>query len=191
MDSPKAKITDKQLILACQKDDQQAFRQLVQRYQTTAFRFAFRLNCNSEEAEDLCQHAFLKLWNYRRNIRPEATFSTLLYTVVSRLWIDHGRSGKRNLSWKRIRPSDPDLVDAQASPESITINQDLAQRIRNLSRHLPPRQKLVFTLRDLEDMTINEVVEITGLSTASVKTNLCKARQKIRKQLHHLMGQSK
>lgn len=191
MTAEEAKIPDDELIQDCQADDQLAFRTLVERYQLTAFRFAFRLTCNTPEAEDLCQEAFVRVWNYRHKIRQEATFSTLLYTIVSRLWLDHNRAQKRRFLSQITGSLNPEMVDRQASPESITINQDLAQRIRALSRKLPPKQRLVFTLRDLEDLNIKEVVEITGLSSGSVKTNLSLARQKIRKQLHILTGHKK
>ena len=80
------------------------------------------------------------------------------------------------------------IVDGEPSPEMLTLNEDLARRIKKLGEKLPPRQRLVFTLRDLEDLNINEVVQITGLSKASVKTNLSIARQKIRKQLQTISG---
>ena len=188
MSPRETKITDAELILACQSDDQLAFRSLVKRYQSTAFRFGFRLTCNTPDTEDLCQQAFIRIWNYRQKIKPDATFSTLLYTIISRLWMDQNRPVKHRLLSRLTETLSSELVDQQSSPETITINQDLAQRIRALSKKLPPRQRLVFTLRDLEDLNINEVVEITGFSIGSVKTNLSLARQKIRKQLRTLTG---
>ena len=185
MSPQETQTTDAELILDCQSDDQSAFRLLVERYQATAFRFAFRLTCDTPEAEDLCQKAFLRVWNYRKRIRQESPFSTLLYTIISRLWIDHVRSKKRRFLTSKL---DSDLVDPGPSPETNTINQDLGQRIRTLSKKLPPRQQLIFTLRDLEDLNIREVMEVTGLSAGSVKTNLSIARQKIRKQLHSIIG---
>jgi len=182
------KTTDAELILDCQADDQAAFRILVDRYQATAFRFAFRLSCNTPEAEDISQKAFLRVWNYRINIKRDAPFSTLLYTIISRLWLDHVRSKKNWFFINRQRVLDADIVDPDGSPEKIALNQDLAHRIKILSRNLPPRQRLIFTLRDLEDLNIREVVEVTGLSVGSVKTNLSIARQKIRKQLNSITG---
>ena len=161
---------------------------LVERYQTTVFRFAFRLTCNTHEAEDLCQQVFLRVWNYRYRIKQESPFTTLLYTIVSRLWIDHSRSKKRRFFANRVDVLDTEIVDPNALPETIAINQDLAQRIKALGGKLPPRQRLVFTLRDLEDLTIREVMEVTGLSAGSVKTNLSIARQKIREQLQRITG---
>jgi len=190
MSPPAAQTTDAQLILDCQSDDQMAFRRLVDRYQTTAFRFAFRLTCNSPEAEDLCQKAFLRVWNYRASIRQDSPFSTLLYTIVSRLWMDHIKSKKYRFFSHLTDVLDATIVDPNTLPEKLLINHDLAQRIRHLSKKLPPRQRLVFTLRDLEDLNIHEVTEVTGLSVGSVKTNLSIARQKIRKQLQSMTGQS-
>lgn len=188
MSPPAKNSTDTQLILDCQSDDQMAFRILVDRYQATAFRFAFRLTCNSPEAEDICQKAFLRVWNYRRSIRQDASFSTLLYTIVSRLWIDHVKSKKQGFFSHLTDVLDATIADPDALPEKRLINEDLAQRIRHLSKKLPPRQRLVFTLRDLEDLNIREVIDVTGLSAGSVKTNLSIARQKIRKQMQSMTG---
>ena len=184
----KPQISDAQLIQKCKSGDQMSFGVLVERYQTTAFRFAFRLACESTDAEDLCQTAFIRIWNYRERIKPQSRFSTLLYTVLSRLWIDQLRMQKRRLFTRTINMLDDLIVDGEPSPEMLTLNEDLARRIRKFGQKLPPRQRLVFTLRDLEDLNISEVVQITGLSKASVKTNLSIARQKIRKQLQTITG---
>jgi len=189
MSASAEKISDAELILDCQSDDQGAFRLLVDRYQSTAFRFAFRLTCNTPEAEDLCQKAFLRVWNYRRSIRQDSAFSTLLYTIVSRLWMDRVRTKKHKFFSRLLDVFDATIMDPDASPEKLLINDDLAQRIRRLSKKLPPRQRLVFTLRDLEDLNIREVVEVTGLSAGSVKTNLSIARHKIREQMQSKTGE--
>ncbi|NQT61508.1 MAG: RNA polymerase sigma factor [Candidatus Marinimicrobia bacterium] len=188
MSYQEAKTTDAELILNCQSDDQRAFRTLVERYQGTAFRFAFRLTCDMPEAEDLCQKAFIRVWDYRNRINQDSLFSTLLYTIVSRLWLDHLKSKRLRFFVGKVEVLDTEIVDPNASPETLAINLDLAQRIKTLSKKLPPRQRLVFTLRDLEDLNIREVMEVTGLSRGSVKTNLSIARQKIRKQLQNLTG---
>ena len=180
--------TDVQLIRDCQSHDQAAFRYLVERYQATAFRFAFRLSCETMLAEDICQKAFLRVWNYRLKLNPEARFATLLYTIVSQLWIDETRSRNRRPSSKDSIDLNQDLISNEPSLETISHNQDLARRIKRLSHKLPPKQRLVFTLRDLEDLSIAEVVQITGISTGSVKTNLSLARRKLRQQLQAITG---
>jgi RNA polymerase sigma-70 factor (ECF subfamily) len=146
------------------------------------------LTCDTPEAEDLCQKAFIKVWNYRNRINQDLLFSTLLYTIVSRLWLDHTRSKKLRFFASKLNVIDTEIVDPNASPKVQAINQDLAQRIKALSKKLPPRQRLVFMLRDLEDLNIREVMEVTGLSAGSIKTNLSIARQKIRKQLLNITG---
>jgi RNA polymerase sigma-70 factor, ECF subfamily len=134
-----AKSTDAELILDCQGDNQYAFRTLVERYQATAFRFAFRLTCDAPEAEDICQKAFVRVWNYRSRINQDSLFSTLLYTIVSRLWLDHNRSKKLRFFASKVDVLDTEIVDPSASPETLAINQDLARRIKALSKKLPPR----------------------------------------------------
>jgi len=180
--------TDAHLIRKCKSGDQKAFRVLVERHQATVFRFAFRLSCETMGAEDLCQKAFIRLWNYREHIKPESKITTLLYTILSRLWIDMSRSKGRRMLTRDLDSLSEEMMSSEPSPETLSINQDLAARIKRLSKKLPPRQCLVFTLRDLEDLSINEVVQITGISTAGVKTNLSLARRKLRERLQAITG---
>ena len=187
--SPKV-LSDTQLIHGCSAGDQQDFRILVERYQTIAFRFAFRLTGDSVEAQDMCQKAFLRVWNFRARIKPEAPFATLLYTIISRLWIDHLRHHRYRPSGSNVEALDEQYRDPSAGIETVIVNQDLADRIKRMSEALPPRQRLIFTLRDLEDRSIQEVAEITGLSVGSIKTNLSIARLKLRQKLQQITGVS-
>ena len=188
MTHSKNEITDTALILRCNEGDQQAFGILVERHQSTAFRFAFRLSCETMGAEDLCQKAFLRLWNYRDRIKPDSKLTTLLYTIISRLWIDSSRSQKQRFFNRQTDVLHDRIISDDASPETLSINQDLVERIKRLCKKLPARQRLVFTLRDLEDLSINEVVQITGISRGGVKTNLSIARRKIREKLLAITG---
>jgi len=188
MEAQDSRKNDFNLIHSIKSGDKVAYRAFVERFQATAFRFAFRLSCNTPDAQDIVQEAFIRVWHYRDKLRPEARFTTLLYTIVSRLWIDQQRKTKRRGFPQTLNNTHDQLADQAPSLESIAINRDLAERIERISHGLSPRQRLVFTLRDIEDLSIREVVDITGLSRSSVKTNLSLARANLRKQLCHLTG---
>lgn len=183
MNNSKPERDDAQVLRQCVAGDRLAFRTLVNRYQETAFRFALRLTCDPHEAQDLSQEAFIRVWRYRQKLRPDAAFGTLLYTILSRLWIDQLRRRKRWISHKAEELCSEILPQSGLSIESAFINQETAARIRRLSLGLPGKQRLVFTLRDLEGLNLQEVQEITGLSLGSIKTNLSYARQKLRSKL--------
>lgn len=162
--------------------DLEAFEQLVRNYQTYAFALAMKFLCDETEASDVVQESFLRVWKNIDRYDPNQKFTTWLYKIVSNLCVDRFRSLKRNRSLFLSRDRDPAMEDLpdERDWETLRSQEQLADIVRTLSNRLSRTQKLVFTLRDLQDLTVEEVVEITGLSIGSVKTNLHYARKSIR-----------
>lgn len=155
-----------------------AFGTLVRATQSFAYALAFRFLCSEQDARDVVQEAFVKVWQHLAEYDRSRKFTTWLYAIVSNLSMDHLRSRKRRLNL--FAPdSSADPVDPREL-ESIHSNAELAAIVRRLAGDLPRVQRLVFTLRDLQDLSVSEVVEVSGLSEASVKTNLHLARKRIR-----------
>ena len=165
--------------------DLAAFEQLVRNYQPYAFSLAMKFLCDETEASDVVQESFLRVWKNIDRYDPNQKFTTWLYKIVSNLCVDRFRSLKRSRSLFLSRDRDPlveDLPD-ERNWETLRSQEQLADIVSTLSNQLSPTQKVVFTLRDLQDLTVEEVVEITGLSIGSVKTNLHYARKSIRDML--------
>jgi RNA polymerase sigma-70 factor (ECF subfamily) len=165
--------------------DLAAFEQLVRNYQPYAFSLAMKFLCDEAEASDVVQESFLRVWKHIDRYDPNQKFTTWLYKIVSNLCLDRFRSLKRSRSIFLSRDRDPVMEDLPDERDWATLHshEQLADIIRTLSNRLSRTQKLVFTLRDLQDLTVDEVVEITGLSNGSVKTNLHYARKAIRDML--------
>jgi RNA polymerase sigma-70 factor (ECF subfamily) len=165
--------------------DLAAFESLVRKYQPYAFSLAMKFLCDEVEASDVVQDSFLRVWKNIDRYDPHRKFTTWLYKIVANGCVDRFRSLKRSRSLFLSKDRDPvmdDLPD-ERDWETIRSYEQLAEIIRSLSRQLSRTQRLVFTLRDLQDLTVDEVVEITGLSVGSVKTNLHYARKSIREVL--------
>lgn len=162
--------------------DLAAFEQLVRRYQPYAFSLAMKFLCDEAEASDVVQESFLRVWNNIDRYDPGQKFTTWLYKIVTNLCVDRFRSIKRARTVFLSRERDVILEDLpdERDWETLLSNEDLAGIIETLSSQLSRTQKLVFTLRDLQDLTVEEAVAITGLSVGSVKTNLHYARKAIR-----------
>lgn len=162
--------------------DLAAFERLVRRYQPYAYSLAMKFLCDEAEASDVVQESFLRVWNNIDRYDPHQKFTTWLYKIVSNLCIDRFRSIKRSRNIFLSRDRDPVMEDLpdERDWERSQSHEQLAQIIRMLSSRLSRTQRLVFTLRDLQDLTVEEVVEITGLSIGSIKTNLHYARRSIR-----------
>ncbi len=178
--------TVKELIVLSRQNDSQAFRKLVEAHQAMVYTLAFRLLCNDDDAKDIVQETFIKVWKNLERFKPELKFSTWLYTIAANQCYDKLRKAKHNYT---LRLDDTNVISEFISNENIEktiINEELSQIILSLTGNLTPKQKLVFTLRDLEGLEIEEIISITGLSAEKIKSNLYLARQFIRKKIENI-----
>lgn len=172
-------------IVRSQQGDVNAFRQLVGCYQRYAFALAFRIVCDEDDAHDIVQETFIRVWKHLRSYNPERKFTTWLYRIVVNLSYDRLKAEGRKLRvFTPISKVDEGTFRDTAMPvDTALINKDLGERIKAIAQGLPRKQRLVFVLRDLQDLPVEEVAEILGMSHESVKTNLCFARRRIRLRL--------
>jgi RNA polymerase sigma-70 factor (ECF subfamily) len=177
-------------VLAFQRGDAGSFEALVRQYQSFAYSLAMKFVCNDEEASDIVQESFIRVWKHIGRYDPTQKFPTWLYRIVANLCIDHLRSLERNRRLFLSREQESflqnladtrDWTDAQHRYHLLEI-------IQTLAAGLPPTQRVVFTLRDLQDLDVDEVAAITDLSVASVKTNLHYARKTLRDALMKRYG---
>lgn len=165
-----------------------AFRLLVERYQGYAYALAFRLVCDEEAAKDVVQESFIRVWKHLPEYRPTMKFTTWMYRIVVNLSYDRLKTDRRrNRLMRNEREAEgyAEVADPASTEQQIT-NHDLAERITFLAAGLPVTQRLVFTLRDLNDLSVQETADILAISGESVKANLCYARRAIRNRLKQL-----
>ncbi len=157
----------------------------MEEFQGYAFAVAFRVVCNEEDARDIVQESFIRVWNNFGRYDTAIKFTTWLYSIVTNLCLDALRARKR----RPIPSTDDESISFLATtadcddPEQSFSNKEMASTIGKLTDDLPPTQKIVFVLRDLQELSVKEVCEILGLSEGSVKTNLVYARRHIRQRL--------
>ncbi len=176
-----------ELVERCLDGDRQAFRQLVTSCQQYAFALAFRIVWDEDEAKEIVQEAFIRVWKNLPSYDPAIRFTTWLYRIVVNLSYDAARRWTRRQGRSLpLEAADGQGTDGTPEAEAALINRDLAAKIRAFSEDLPPTQRMVFVLRDLQDLSISETAEILSISPAAVKTNLCYARRSIRKRMEQL-----
>jgi RNA polymerase sigma-70 factor (ECF subfamily) len=170
------------LIVRSRRGDDYSFERLVRAHQAYAFALALRLLCDESEARDAVQESFIQVWRHLNHYDPSQKFTTWLYTIVTNRCMDRLRSLKRRLKIFAAGQTGDDISELPdpTSLENTFSNGELTALIRKLTHGLSPKQKLVFTLRDLEDCSIEETGEITGMSAETIKANLHYARRKIR-----------
>jgi RNA polymerase sigma-70 factor (ECF subfamily) len=166
-----------------QSGDRAAFGRLMDAHLPLAYRLSVRFLGSTEDAKDACQEAFVKAWEHLERFDTGRSFAAWLTTIVTRTCLDRLRRRQRSpLSWLGLGPVEVvDPVDARPDPHQTVEWGDLSTIVLGLLNRLPPTQRLVFALRDLEDLDVQDVANAMGISSSSVKANLSYARGRIRR----------
>lgn len=180
---------DIRLMLRVRDDEPGAFEELVTQYQHRLVAVMHHLVGNNEEAEDLAQEVFLRVYRARAKYRPRAKFSTWLFTIANNLALNALRSRQRKpvvpLSNNDSgplgpRPAEQLVRDQQAQPVHHLQQQELAGIIQEAIQGLNERQRMAVILNKFEDMNYAEIAEVMGLTTKAVKSLLSRARMNLR-----------
>jgi RNA polymerase sigma-70 factor (ECF subfamily) len=188
MNTQNASPTLEDLAAFAQCGDQQAFRRIVEQTREMAFAVAFRLLTNEEEAREVAHESYIRIWKALDQYDPARCFTTWFYQIVTNTALDRLRSRSR---WRRLFTPMNTLQDdpGHAMDAAGTMdNEHLGRTIRQLTEDLPLKQRAVFVLRDLQDLTTEETATILKMSNESVKTNLHHARRRIRLLLEERFG---
>lgn len=168
-----------ELIQQAMRGSQQAFRVIVETHQRLVYSVAFRFVHDVQEAEDITQEVFVRLWKNLHTYRQEVKLTTWLYKIVTNRCLDflksrHGRHRKNQVDVDRSH-----FVHDNSTPEKEFQQQELSRIMYAAAGELTPKQKAVFILRDLEGLSPEEVSETLSMSAGNVKSNLFHARQKM------------
>lgn len=171
------------LIDKAKAGDVRSFELIVKSFQRFGMNVAFKILYNENDAREVIQDGFVKIWHHLHSYNSDVKFSTWMYKIIINLCFDKLKSKRRKRLLFRDVPEENMEFISGIDIEKELSDKQLVEIIKYLSKGLSEKQRVVFVLRDLEDMTINEVSEITGMPGSSVKTNLFLARQNIRKKL--------
>jgi RNA polymerase sigma-70 factor (ECF subfamily) len=183
---------DVRLMLQVRDDQGGAFEELVDRYQHRLVAVMNHLVGNPEEAEDLAQEVFLRVYRARKKYRPRSKFSTWLFTIANNLALNSIRARQRKpvvpLNVREsgplgARPQEQLVPDPGTGPQARVQKDELAQRIREALETLNERQRMAVVLNKFEDMNYAEIAEVMGLTTKAVKSLLSRARMNLRSAL--------
>jgi RNA polymerase sigma-70 factor, ECF subfamily len=177
-----------ELIYRSRQNDLKSFQKLVEMHQSFVYSLSFRLLHNDDDACDAVQETFIRVWKHLHRFDTEMRFATWLYKIATNICYDRIKALKRRNNLISFDVESAMLVNQPSleNMETSIINNELAHMIKFLTNELTPKQKIVFTLRDLEGLEVEEIMEITGLSPAKVKSNLYCARQFMREKLEKL-----
>jgi RNA polymerase sigma-70 factor (ECF subfamily) len=187
-----------ELVERARHDDPLAIDQLLRRYQRKVYGIAYQLcGFDRDEAEDSAQEALLQIFRNIKRFEGRSRFSTWLHRVAVNSCLDTRRRRRRLTQiifpWRAERPEDPDsrtalerLPDPQEGGDALSqvggrqLRRDLLQVLKSLSE----KQRTVFELKVLQEMSIAEIAEVTGMAEGTVKTHLFRATQAVRARLN-------
>ena len=172
--------------------DERAFRELIDEHRDRVFNITYRMLGNRAEAEDVAQEVFITVFKQIDNFRGDSKFSTWLYRIT----VNHCKNRIKYLSRRHSR--DQDELDETSHQQNSAVNgapvraknpdkalesMQMEQLLQAAIAALDDEQRAVVILRDVEDLSIEEICEITGLPDGTVKSRLHRARLVLRKKL--------
>jgi RNA polymerase sigma-70 factor (ECF subfamily) len=177
------------LIRAAQQGDQVAFEQLVRAYDQSVLKLAMNLLRSAEDASDVYQEAFLRVFKNLNSFRFDCSFHTWLYRIVTNLCLDHLRK-------RKVRKEEPSVLQtadgtmdrldmvteerADGDPQRKLLTGELREKIQKILGELTPRERMVFEMRHYQGMRLRAIGEVLGTTEEAAKNCLFRATQKMR-----------
>ncbi len=173
--------------------DHQAFRQLVERHQHAVIGTVAKMLGNPSEAEDIAQQVFLRIWRNAKRYRPDAKFTTYLYTITRNLVFNETRrkSRKKEVSSDAREENSNQLVEANpdGKPDSELLQAELQAAVDAAIAALPETQRMAVVLRNYEQLSYEEIAEVMDLSVSAIKSLLFRARTTLREVLSSYLAE--
>jgi len=175
-----------------QEGDEASYSEIVRRYKDPLTNFCFRILGDIEDCHDVVQETFVRVFRSRHTYKPLARLSTWIYTIALNLARTVLR--KRILRWRLVperRWEDGETVDVAVDdgfqPDRLTDATILQQRIQAALEKLAEKYRTVFVLRDIQDLSYEDIAAITGLNLGTVKSRINRARTFLQQQLKDLL----
>ena len=182
-------MQDDALIRRAAQKDEQAFEQLMLLHQKAVYNICYRMAGNAEDALDLSQEVFLKLWRTLEQYQFDAAFSTWLYRMTQNACIDFLRRQKRQ-QHASLTVSDDEAAGKELSvpdpaplPEDRVIFNEKQEAIRTAMNALPPDFREILELRVVRNLPYEQIAQIMELPVGTVKSRLARARLQLKKRL--------
>jgi RNA polymerase sigma-70 factor (ECF subfamily) len=191
-----ADLDDRNLVQEAQAGSRAAFEILVQRYDRDVLRLALNLMKRTEDARDVYQEAFLKVYRNLHRFRFECSFYTWLYRIVTNVCLDHLRRRKARpedqapeLHPARSEEGSTDFFERQREhrptldPEKHLVGQEIQAHLAAAMLRLSPRERVVFEMKHYQGLKLRAIGDALGTSEETVKNSLFRATRKLRQEL--------
>jgi RNA polymerase sigma-70 factor (ECF subfamily) len=189
---------DLTLVRRCQQGDREAFRLLVERYQRKAYVQALGMLKDKDEAMDVAQEAFVKVYKYLDQFKGDSSFYTWLYRIVANLCVDRLRkttsrspaSQEYDDAVGRGEGAGAGILSTQlgTNPQKSVLRSELAEKMEAALAQIPEKHREILLLRELEGMSYEDLARILKIPKGTVMSRLFHARAKMQKLLVEYLG---
>ncbi len=189
-----SEMNDRTLVEKCKSGDESAFAELVDRYSSRAYQVAYGVLGNSEDAEEVAQDAFVRIHRAMPNFRGDCEFGTWLYRIALNL-------ARNKYRWNKVRgsrvnfsidaPLDGDeaegrrfeVPDESMTPDKKSELEELKRRLAEEMEKLPEAFREILVMRNVQDMSYEDIAKALGCQMGTVKSRLARAREELKKRL--------
>ena len=172
------------LLEKARQGDQEAFGELVRLYEKKVYALTLRMCKNPDDAAEAAQEAFLAAWQGLKFFRGEASFSTWLYRLASNACVDLLRKEQRHRAAAGPSLNDADtyieVADDAATPQELAERSELREQIEEGLQSLSPEHREVLILRELHQLSYDEIAQTLDLDTGTVKSRISRGRKALR-----------
>lgn len=182
---------DNEIIKRIKSGDERAFEELVTQYEKTVYSISFRILGNNDNALDVSQDVFLKIYRSINTFRAESRLSTWIYRITVNMCMDYIRKLKRhktvslNQGDESEQAAELDIEDDSPTPEQYLDRQVNIQMLHRAIVKLSKEHKAVIVLRDIQGFSYSEISEILSCNEGTVKSRISRARERLRTILLH------
>ena len=189
---PRAAVSaeERALIERCKRGDVGAFNDLVRKYEKQVYNFAYRLTGNYDDANDVAQDAFLRVFNAIGTFRGDSSFSTWLFRITTNVFLDERKKAKAHPQtsldeYMELGESSVarQIEDPSPTPEAVLEESERAQILLKAVSDLPEYQRAMVTLYHTQQKSYEEIAEIMDLPIGTVKSRLNRARLALKEKL--------
>ena len=185
-----ASTEDRNLIDRCKRGDLAAFNELVKKYEKQVYNFAYRLTSNYDDANDIAQDAFLRVYSAIGGFRGDASFTTWLFRITTNVFLDDRKRARAHPHSSLDEYLDLEessvarqIEDPSPSPEALTEEKERGQILQRAIQSLPEYQRAMVVLYHTEQKSYEEIAEIMSLPIGTVKSRLNRARLALKEKL--------
>jgi RNA polymerase sigma-70 factor (ECF subfamily) len=187
------RMTDEELVLACQRQEPGAFDCLLKRHKKTIAGMLHRVAPDWKDTADIAQEADIRIWRSIGQVRNAALFKTWLNKIVTNLFYDELRKLPRKVQFVSldepmridggVETAARDIPDPRLQPDDLAVGNELSSLLLQAISKVPEEFRTAVILRDLEGLSYEQIAELTSTELGTVKSRISRARLKIQKRL--------